>query len=79
MNKHLAVLFADQKNAGTYTSMMNQISTIASEARAVGYKGENAAQAYLALKQYQYKYFEVLKTYVPLLLDKEDFFKSVFK
>ncbi len=79
MNKHLAVLFAGQKNTGTYTSMMNQISTIASEARAVGYKGENSAQAYMVLKQYQYKYFEVLKTYVPLLLEKEDFFKSVFK
>ena len=79
MNKHLAILFADQKNTGTYTSMMNRISTIASEARAVGYKGENAAQAYIALKQYQYKYFEVLKTYVPLLLEKEDFFRSAFK
>ena len=79
MNKHLAILFEDQKTTGTFTSMMNQISTIASEARAVGYHGATDAQAYIKLKQYQYKYLEVLKTYIPLLLAKEDFFKSAFE
>ncbi len=79
MNRHFAILFEDQKNTGTYSSMMNQISTIASEARAVGYHGENAGQVYIALMQYQYEYFEVLKTFIPLLLAKEDFFKSAFQ
>jgi len=77
--KHLEILFADQKNSSTYSSMMNQITSIANEARAVGYHGETAAQGYIALKEYQYQFFTVLRTYVPLLLAKENFFTSAFK
>ena len=79
LNKHLAILFEDQKNSATYTTMMSEISTIANQARAVGNRGENSAQSYIALKQYQYKYFEVLKSYIPMLLQKEEFFTSAFK
>ena len=78
MDKHLEILFEDQKNTSTYTSMINSITTIANEARAVGNHGENAASCYIALKEYQYEYFDVLKSYIPLLLNKEDFFKSAF-
>ena len=76
---HLEILFADQKNSSTYQSMMNSITTIANEARSVGNHGENSAACYIALKEYQYKYFDALKSYVPLLLNKEDFFKSAFQ
>ena len=31
-----------------------------------------------SMKEYEYKYFDSLKRYIPLLLDKEDFFNSVF-
>ena len=79
INKHLAILFDAQKNSSTYTSMINSITTIANEARAVGNHGENSAKCYILLKEYQYKYFDVLKSYVPLLLNKEEFFNSVFK
>lgn len=79
MNKHLAILFEDQKNSGTYTSVMDEINSIASEARAVGNRGENSAQCYIALKEYQYKYFDILKSYIPQLLSKESFFTSAFK
>ena len=79
LNKHLDILFEAQKNSATYNSMMNEINTIANQARAVGNRGENSAQCYIALKEYQYKYFEVLKSYVPVLLQKEDFFTSTFK
>ena len=79
LNKHLEILFADQKNSSTYQSMMNSITTIANEARSVGNHGENSAVCYIALKEYQYKYFDALKSYVPLLLNKEDFFKSAFQ
>ena len=79
MNKHLEILFEDQKSSSTYTSMMNEIKSIASEARVVGNHGENAAQSYIAMKKCQYEYFDVLKSYIPLLLSKEKFFKSVFK
>ena len=79
MNKHLEILFADQKYSGIYTSMMNDINSVARDARAVGSRGESAAQIYIAMKEYEYKYFEALKTYVPKLLEKEDFFTSAFK
>lgn len=78
MNKHLAILFEDQKSSTTYTSMMNEITSVANEARAVGNGGENEAQRYIELKKYQYKYFDILKSYVPQLLSKEDFFNSAF-
>ena len=79
MNKHFEILFDGQKNSGTYTSMINQINALATEARSVGSRGENPAQCYMALKEYEYKVFEVLKIYVPLLLSKEDFFISAFQ
>lgn len=79
MNKHLAILFETQKSTGIYTTMMGKINSIANEARAVGNHGENPAQKYINLKKYQYKYFDVLKIYIPQLLSKEEFFTSAFK
>lgn len=79
MTKHFEILFEDQKSSNTYMSLTNQISSIASEARTVGYHGESAAQSYISLKTYEYKFLEVLKSYVPLLLEKEDFFSSAFR
>lgn len=76
VNKHLSVLFEDQKNSSEYTVMMNDIDAIANDARAVGDRGEKPAQRYIALKKYEYKYFEALKTHVPKLLKKEKFFKK---
>ena len=79
INKHFAILFEDQKNSGLYTSLMNSITSIANEAGSIGNHGENEAKSYLLRKEYQYKYFEVLKSYVPLLLEKEKFFTSAFQ
>ena len=79
MNKHFEILFEDQKSSSTYTSMMNEISSIAADARAVGKNEKDNAQNYALMKSYEYKYLEVLKSYVPKLLEKEDFFKSVYK
>ena len=79
MNKHLEIAFEDQKNSNTYASMKNEITSIANEARAIGDYNQNEYQRYLALKQYEYRYFEVLKAYVPMLLRKEEFFTSTFK
>lgn len=79
MTRHFEILFEDQKDSNTYMSLMNQINSIASEARAVGYHGENAAQSYALLKTYEYKFLEVLKSYIPLLLEKEGFFSSAFR
>lgn len=79
VNKHLAVLFEDQKDSYNYISMMNEISEVAIEAGTVGDKGETEAQQYIKLKEYEYRYFNILKKYVPELLKNEDFFSSKFK
>lgn len=34
---------------------------------------------YLETKKLEYEYFEVLKTYVPMMLEKQEFFKSAFQ
>lgn len=79
MNRHLAILFEDQIDSATYTSMINEINSTASAARAVGNDGESTAKCYILLKQYQYQYFDILKSYIPLLLGRESFFTSAFK
>lgn len=80
MNKHLEILFSDQKNSSKYISMKNEIVSLATEARALGTNAsKNQAQYFIELKQLQYRYFEVLKSYVPLLLMEEEFFQSAFR
>lgn len=79
MNKHFEILFEDQKTSSTYTSMINEISSIAVDARVIGKNEKSNAQQYALMKSYEYEYMEVLKSYVPKLLEKEDFFKSVFE
>lgn len=79
MNKHLEILFEDQLTSATYTSMMNEIDSLASEARAMGNGDGNAARCYIELKKYQYKYLDILESYIPQLLGKETFFTSTFK
>lgn len=78
MNKHLKILFDDPKNKNIYNSMMNDITTIANEARAIE-KPEEVAKDYIELRRCEYEYLEVLTNYVPLLLEKEEFFRSAFK
>ena len=78
MNKHLEVLFEDQKNSSNYTTMMGDINSIAYEARSLGKLDEKPAQTYVKMKECEFKYFQTLKMYVPLLLKNESFFSSVF-
>lgn len=79
MNKHMELLFEDQKGSGIYTTMMGDINSIAYEARSLGTIDEKPAQTYLKMKECEYKYYQTLKIYVPMLLKNEDFFKSAFK
>jgi len=76
MSKHLEILFAEQKGSNVFTSMMGEINVIANEARNVGNKGEKPAKQYIILKNYEYKYFEILRNYIPKLLQNEKFFTS---
>ena len=57
--------------------MMNDITAIANEARAIEMP-EKVAKDYIELRRCEYEYLEVLTNYVPLLLEKEDFFQSAF-
>ena len=54
-------------------------TAIATDARKVGINDENPAKCYLETKELEYEYFEVLKTYVPMMLEKQEFFKSAFQ
>lgn len=77
MNKHLAVLFDNPENRNTYKAMTDDITSVANEVRGIDYQ-ENDVKYYIELKKYEYDYLEVLKSYVPRLLEKEDFFQSAF-
>ena len=62
MNKHLEILFDDQKSKGLYNEMMNKINSLAIDARSKS--GANDYKSYLAMKEYEYTYFnEILKIY----------------
>lgn len=79
MKKHLKILFDDSDTKMTYDSMISQIDAIATDARKVVTNDENPAKCYLETKKLEYEYFEVLKTYVPMMLEKQEFFKSAFQ
>lgn len=77
IEKQLKILFDGQKETADYKNMMNDLKTVADEARN---KGEpSTAKEYQEFKKIQYKYVETLSKYVPTLLKNEKFFKSAFK
>lgn len=78
MKKHLAILFDEPSTKSTFDAMISQIDTIANEARSVGSRGESPAICYMKLNKLQFQLFETLKSYVPLLLQKQEFFCSAF-
>ena len=79
MNKHISILFEDQKNSNTYITMTNKLAAIASDARSVGESNDSATLKYIKLKKCQYDYVYILKNYIPKLLAKEEFFNSTFR
>jgi len=80
IRKHIEALFSPKKGAkySGYTTLMNEIDVIANEARSLGKIGENSAQTYLNMKNCEYRFFYALKTYIPLLLKNEKFYKCAF-
>lgn len=78
IGRHLDIIFEDQLSSFSYKSMRDQIDAIAAEARAIGDKGETAVVCEMKLRGCAYRYFEVVKNYVPVLLKKEEFFISAF-
>ncbi|WP_024865685.1 DNA/RNA non-specific endonuclease [Butyrivibrio sp. FCS014] len=78
INKHLEILFEQQKSSSNYNTMIGEINSIANEARSLGSLNDKPAQTYSKMKTCEYKYYEILKRYIPILLRNEDFFKSAF-
>ncbi len=79
INRHMDIVFKDLMDTGTFIEMKGKIDTVANRARVVGNRGETRAQYYAGLKNCEYEYLDILKTYIPLLLEKEEFFKSAFQ
>lgn len=78
MNKHLEVLFEDQKKTGTYISMKNELNSIAHEARTALNSGKNDLDIQQKLIKCENEYYLVLCNYVPKLLEREEFFNKTF-
>ena len=78
ISKVLSSLFSNQHNNPSYVTMMDQINETGNKARNVGNMNEDEATRYIKIKKYQYEFFDILKTYVPELLENEDFFNSAF-
>lgn len=82
--KHLPVIFASQKESGSrvYSDMMQNIQILATEARAFALDNndfyEPTADAVASYCQYAVKLIEILKDSIPGLLEKEEFFATVF-
>lgn len=77
IEKQLKILFDGQNETANYKDMMRELQYVTDEARKMD--GGSSAKEYQAMKKVQYKYMEVLSTYVPKLLRNEKFFKSAFK
>lgn len=77
INKQLDILFADQKESSEYNSMMNQLQSVADNARMKGNAG--GVKEYQEAKKIQYEYVETLSEYVPKLLENEKFFNDILK
>lgn len=84
LEKHLPVIFASQKESGSrvYSDMMQNIQILATEARAFALDNndfcEPTADAVASYCQYAVKLIEILQDSIPGLLEKEEFFATVF-
>ena len=84
LERHLPIIFATQKESGSrvYGDMMQDIQILAAEARAFALDNndfyEPRADAVAAYCQYADELIEILKTSVPGLLEKGEYFAKVF-
>lgn len=77
IEKQLKILFDGQKTSTNYKKLMTELQKVADEVRNMG--EISTAKEYQAMKEVQYKYIEVLSTYLPKLLSNENFFNTVFE
>ena len=81
IREELEVLFENEKNKKEYRAFDEALKRIENEARSAVANNTDAKdwKTYMALKEDQYSYLKVLSEYIPKLLAKKTFFKSVFK
>ena len=82
LEKHFAVIFESQKKSGSevYTGMMTDMKMLASKARDLASQtGGITEDVFPEYIQYAMELIEILQERVPTLLQKEKFFKRVFK
>lgn len=75
----LAELFKDQVNTGVYQDMRTQIEPIKTRAMENGDQTTGTVIQYQTLNKIKHDYFITLKSHIPILLEREEFFSSVFK
>lgn len=76
---HCEIIFSDQKDSATYISFMQELDDLAGKARTLaGMKGGITEANFGEYHSYSEELMELLKNYLPLLLENEDFFKSEF-
>lgn len=79
IKKHCEVLFSSQKNSTTYAAFMQELDDLASKARTLaGTKGGINETNFEQYHGYSEDLMELLISYVPLLLENEEFFKTEF-
>lgn len=78
--KHLEILFAEQEGSRVYTSMMDELKTIAEKARMIagGIGGVNTDEKYSDYHELMDKCATTLNGHLHILLAKEDFWVKVF-
>lgn len=83
ITNHLTILFHDQRYSFKYISMMYKINALAYQARKVSavlnsVDGKDSSEAFDRYKQCEEDLMDLLQSYVPKLLRREEFFKTVF-
>lgn len=77
LQKHLAVIFAAQADSDTYKKLMDELSREGKEIRQLA-QSRITKEDYLQYQEYASSVVDILATYVPKLLENEDFFANVF-
>lgn len=76
---HCEILFSSQRNSRTYADFMLEMDNLAEQARILaGTEGGINKSNFEQYQRYAAELMDILISYVPLLLENEDFFQSAF-
>jgi len=80
MDNACRILFSDQENTYKYSSLMQQMKTVAEKARSLQGKtgGVRTLEDLETRVCYEKDLLDLIEAYIPLMLDDEDFFRNAF-